>query len=571
MKQTTPTCILDRQIINEDTISQMDDVGLSVFAKLCGANRGAFVLDPPDGKTYGCLSLPESFSANVNLSPPIADTASLTQAFAAGNITSSQTVDIIDSYVSAVYASSGDVSAIPYGCDVNGLATLHGCNTNAGDLTKQFMQDDVVRAVTLAGAFVPAKWATGGKVLSDMEDVKQMYSAQDFEEMVALGVNTVQIPVPTDMFSNGGEAVETLNHLMNHVNKVELKVILLLVDDDNVSNKEVSEKEVTKQITAAASYANSNQPTVIALQIPSPLPSIIGIVRSISPTLPIILPLNKGQINALSIPPDEYLYASLDASSTSSVSDVASSDSVSDRMKMFYHESLVCIDRSPIEYMACYKDMPVYVSSGFDLAIDDCVNVNDGDFKDYGQCDRFDETVGSDWWERHRKSLVERKLYTYSLGVGFSFSGWKLYGDDNSDSGVIDSPAKLSCLRDVAAAGLLSSLKPTGNDSKSVAASCLNGPKADFVLGDATLAPTPGPHDCGYGWWNATTLKCDYWIPPPPTPFPTEKPTMPCPSCEEKGTVVLVQSAAVGAVVALVLNWAVKKMLGGRDGYETLP
>lgn len=42
MKQTTPTCILDRQIINEDTISQMDDVGLSVFAKLCGANRGAF-------------------------------------------------------------------------------------------------------------------------------------------------------------------------------------------------------------------------------------------------------------------------------------------------------------------------------------------------------------------------------------------------------------------------------------------------------------------------------------------------------------------------------------------------
>jgi hypothetical protein len=33
----------------------------------------------------------------------------------------------------------------------------------------------------------------------------------------------------------------------------------------------------------------------------------------------------------------------------------------------------------------------------------------------------------------------------------------------------------------------------------------------------------------------------------------------------------MVQSAAGGAVVALSLNWVVKKMMGGRDGYETLP
>lgn len=38
----TPTCILDREIINDETVSQMDDLGLSVFAKLCGVNRGAF-------------------------------------------------------------------------------------------------------------------------------------------------------------------------------------------------------------------------------------------------------------------------------------------------------------------------------------------------------------------------------------------------------------------------------------------------------------------------------------------------------------------------------------------------
>lgn len=50
---TTPACTVDRAILNEDTVGQMDDLGLAVFAKLCGYNRGAFVLDPPDGKTYG--------------------------------------------------------------------------------------------------------------------------------------------------------------------------------------------------------------------------------------------------------------------------------------------------------------------------------------------------------------------------------------------------------------------------------------------------------------------------------------------------------------------------------------
>ena len=42
MNNTTPKCILDRDVINSNTIGKMDDLGLSVFAKLCGSNRGAF-------------------------------------------------------------------------------------------------------------------------------------------------------------------------------------------------------------------------------------------------------------------------------------------------------------------------------------------------------------------------------------------------------------------------------------------------------------------------------------------------------------------------------------------------
>lgn len=502
-----------------------------------------------------CLSFPESFSTAVNLANPIPDSANLTQTFAAGNITASQTVDIVDAYVSAVYIS-GSPEDNPYGCDVNGLATLDGCESSKS------LGDEVIRGVTLAGAFVPALWATGGKALT-MDQVTKMYSAKDFEDMAELGVNTVQIPVPTGAFVEGGEILGTLTHLLKDASEAGLKAILVLVDSED---EVVADKEMNKQITAAASYATGDK-SIIAIQLPSTLPSLVSAVRTASSTLAILVPINKGELNSISFPPDDALFVSLDVGGTDSVADVASSDSVGDRMKMFYHESLVCIDRSPIEWMDCYRDTPVYISSGFDLGVDNCINKDDPDFKDYGQCDRFDETIGSGWWERHRESLASRKLFTYSKGLGFSYSAWKIYDDDNS--GVLDSPAKLLCLKDVAAAGLLPSLKES---TKSAAMSCLNGPQADFALGDATLAPSEAPPpDCGYGWWNSTTKQCDYWIPPAPTPMPTDKPTMPCPSCEEKSSVSLAGSAAAGAVVALVLNVVGRKMFGGRDGYQTLP
>ena len=128
--------------------------------------------------------------------------------------------------------------------------------------------------------------------------------------------------------------------------------------------------------------------------------------------------------------------------------------------------------------------------------------------------------------QRHRQSLASRQLFSYSLGIGWSFTAWKLYDDSGADynnTGIIDVPARLLCLRDVVDAGLMPSLK---NVRKSGMA-CLNGPKDDFAMGDETSAPTPSPPpDCGNGWWNSATLQCDYWVPPPPTPQPTMAPAI---------------------------------------------
>lgn len=51
--ETPTTCSLDPNVVNLETIGQMENIALSIFASACGKNRGAFVLDPPDGNTYG--------------------------------------------------------------------------------------------------------------------------------------------------------------------------------------------------------------------------------------------------------------------------------------------------------------------------------------------------------------------------------------------------------------------------------------------------------------------------------------------------------------------------------------
>lgn len=47
-----PKCVIDDAVLNTETLAHMKDIGLTFFASACGRNRGAFVLDPPDGKTY---------------------------------------------------------------------------------------------------------------------------------------------------------------------------------------------------------------------------------------------------------------------------------------------------------------------------------------------------------------------------------------------------------------------------------------------------------------------------------------------------------------------------------------
>jgi len=319
---------------------------------------------------------------------------------------------------------------------------------------------------------------------------------------------------------------------------------------------------------AAASFCAQSK-GILAMTIPSKTlldpKTKINAIRVVAPNLNIFLPINKRDLTSMGkwTLGDQHLYGALELSHMATVADIASSTSQEDRSKLFYHEATTCMTRSDMEYASCFGDLPLFLASGFDLSIDDCIHSDSGDFADYGQCGRFDETVDSSFWESHRISFAARQVFAYEQGMGWSFATWKLY--NNKNVGELDTPEKLLALQDVMEAGLFPKLTKSGDIAMNA---CLNPPVVDFILGDDTLAPTMGPPpDCGNGWWNSETGQCDNWI--PPTPAPTE-PTEPCPACSYSNeTHAALTGAILGGAIVGGIVW--KLFRNKRSDYETIP
>lgn len=491
----------------------------------------------------------DTLSENITIS----NSNDIQEQFEGGNITASDTLSMLNFLIDRVYHSSPDVTTDPYACEFNGLAKLKCTSEKTTSLLGDGMP---LRSVTMAGVLVPAPWATGGQELS-LQEAKDFYQLEDFEAMKSLGLNTVQIPVPTATFDptdeQGRKVMAVLEEILENIEKAELKAIINLI----------STGDELDAVVGASTFCSTSD-TVLAMTLPSETrldaKTMIQAIRAVTSSLPIFVPVNQGDLLNISGDYDPNMYGALDLSHTASVGDVASSTSEEDRSKLFYHEATSCMARSPMEYAECYSNLPLFLATGFDLSIDDCVLVGQPSFKDYGQCDRFNETIDSDFWHRHRASFAARQLFAYEQGMGWSFAAWKLYNSTNI--GTLDEPAKLLSLQDVVAAGLFPDLL---SDAPAKDA-CLNPPLPDFVLGDDTLAPTLGPPpDCGDGWWNYTTEICDFWI--PPTPSPTE----PCPTCVECSNI---KAAISGALVGGVVVWIfVLKFFGAnrRNEYSRIP
>ncbi|CAN0338704.1 unnamed protein product, partial [Laminaria digitata] len=65
-------CELDPKLTETDFPFFIPDIQGN-WGQACGRNRGVFVLDPPDGHTYGCGNLPEEWGVS-----SVADLTNLT-------------------------------------------------------------------------------------------------------------------------------------------------------------------------------------------------------------------------------------------------------------------------------------------------------------------------------------------------------------------------------------------------------------------------------------------------------------------------------------------------------------
>ena len=484
--------------------------------------------------------MPENIAELAGIEPDenvtLADANSINLNYVAGNITGAEAVSLLDFMVERVYESSPSPQSDAYACDVNGLAKL-SCGTrkdNVNDDRVSLRSDGApIRSVTLVNLLVPdAPWSS-----SSSEELL-VYTSKDFDEMKAMGLNTVQISVPTSAFlpddAGGARANAVLAKVLGDLRASGLQAILSLVATGDALAPIVSAAEF--------SVSNDHSDVVLGLTLPKEMKVdttiVVDSVRAkVGPDLALFIPVRITDLAsdtdttgtlalALALATDDpKLYGSLDWTHTSSVADIASSSSQEDRSKLFYHEAVACTMRSPIEHSLCFGNkLPIFWSSGFDLSIDDCANKhkNRSSFKDYGQCDRFEETVDSGWWQRHRASFAARQLFAAERGLGWSFAAWKTQTIAKNSDGVmdLDDPSKLLSLREVAKGGLFPDLtigSSSGSTSTSTSTTsvfpaqmaCLNPPQNDFVLGDDTLAPTMAPPpDCGNGWYNSTTSQC---------------------------------------------------------------
>eukprot|EP00545_Synedropsis_sp_CCMP1620_P013659 CAMPEP_0119016376 /NCGR_PEP_ID=MMETSP1176-20130426/12465_1 /TAXON_ID=265551 /ORGANISM="Synedropsis recta cf, Strain CCMP1620" /LENGTH=595 /DNA_ID=CAMNT_0006969753 /DNA_START=12 /DNA_END=1799 /DNA_ORIENTATION=- len=508
-------CVLDDSIVNPETFGNLTDLGLTFFAPLCGKNRGAVVFE--EGATYGCATFPPNYAslASVDTPFPIKDANAIQLQYDNGNLTSSDVCQLLDLYIQSVYTSSHDTVTDPTACDVGGLTKLTCDRTNLA------AKKDPIRAATLAGVLVPAPWATGGKQELSQEEREAFYQPADFQEMLELGLTAVQIPVYTSVFLAKGKKQgkgkkhhhrDLLEDLIQYAQDAELGVILVLVDD---TNDDDDDDATIKAVKKAAGFSDDQdiQALVLPKAIGSSPDDLIEAARSQAKHLSLFVSVTETDLPTLAYNEDKHVYASLDVTHTTTVAQVASSTSPEDRSKQFFHEAVACSVRSLVDYVECTANMPVFIGTGFDLAIDDCINAdNDQLFKDYGQCGRLEERMTSEWWKVHRQSFAVRQLSQYETGMGWSFAAWKLFNSD----GLLDTPASLLSLKDVSAAGLMPSFTDT---EAAIPLACLNPPLPDFGLGDDTVSPSLAPPPaCDGGWWDFDEEECAYWEPPTPCP-----------------------------------------------------
>ena len=285
-----PKCVIDRQVLNNQSISDMVNIGLSFFAPLCGRNRGVFVVNPPDGNTYSCSKFPDNIFDLAGIKEKdvqIEGANDIVDQFHKNHITGEETLELLDFFTQTVYNSSAYVDQNPFACDVGGLSTLVNCK-NSDDGRTNFLaklDGEPIRSVTLAGSFVPAPQITGGKELT-LDEIDAFYTYADFNEMKSYGLNSVQIQLPVDSSLYPKNATfkmieNALNTMILRITDAKLKIILAL-ERASVEHQDSLEDQIQTISSYAILASKKFSHDILALVLPKDFENLIPQIRNIA-------------------------------------------------------------------------------------------------------------------------------------------------------------------------------------------------------------------------------------------------------------------------------------------------
>ena len=542
------------------------DVTAGLLAPLCGRNRGIFVLDPPDGHTYGCVKFPMTSAWG---GVKITDANAIAKQYEAGNLTSAETLQVFDRYVGAVYDSSPDAEKDPKACDAGGLTSLQGDECEAVDTRpwSKVFGDAPVRAATASGLFTPAAWASddsgetsdpaavGGAFCEDADVASQhlsaFYTAQDFLEMRAFGLNAWRLPLPAQLFDDERPLARV---------KALLEAVAVKVSDASdaglalIVSLEGPVRTVAVLEACASFWEKHGVGALLALEFDaSQLDDADRAVLANATLLPesAVLMERLGRADDLVAWRAFSSVASVPFPHAATPVDVASDTAVDDRTKLFFHEATACAASAYVDFARCRRSAAVLVT-GASLAIDDCAHDDAGA---YGECARLADRTESAWWTRHQRSFAKRQFQTYERGLGWSWDHWQL--TDLAERTLPLAVVQQLSLKAAHTAGLVDAFGEDADDEDS--ALCLHAPVADFALGDATLAPVAAYH----------------WVPPPPTPAPTPQPhagmQFTSPECHRWRDAILGAVAATLVLGTVAVFYAARRPARSSTvGYQTL-
>eukprot|EP00457_Paulinella_chromatophora_P003750 gb/GEZN01003758.1/.p1 GENE.gb/GEZN01003758.1/~~gb/GEZN01003758.1/.p1 ORF type:complete len:598 (-),score=96.03 gb/GEZN01003758.1/:275-2068(-) len=457
-------CQLDPKVNADSWPSYKDEIG-NLFASACGRNRGVFVVNPPDGHTYGCANFPPAWGVkDANGIKLVNDSA--------------EAVSILNKFVVAAYDSTPSYirAKDPSACDMEALTALTCGKENPWKTAPwaKKLGDQPIRAVNLGGLFVLERWITPnllewGPTTSitdqlsfsencaahDMCDVihahwDSWYKPEDFQKMKELGLNSIRLTVgywyfsaiskvPSHPYILPEAKLTDVGHpitkIISYAQDAGLQVILHLSPVKLPTQAaSVSTAATVASSGALAGYVSMLQKkhgltNVMALEIGSELihpaaderliTKSVEAIRSVDEHLPVLIyetsTLPEGQKN---------VFIGTKVYHGTNVADIASDTAKDDRQKMYAHEKIACGFKAPLHFTTCTRKATMV--SEFSLAIDNCLAYVDADFGDYGQCSNIEERAQSPWWSRHYYSFAMRQLVTYERELGWAFNTYKM-------------------------------------------------------------------------------------------------------------------------------------------------